>query len=59
MQGMKAPEEDVVAELARIHAGLTRTIARLRDVNARFATNGSAGSDSVEDDPGAATAAAA
>lgn len=37
MQLSDVEKDDVVAELARIHAGLTRTIAQLRDVHARYA----------------------
>jgi len=36
MQLSDVEKDDVVAELARIHAGLTRTIAQLRDVHARY-----------------------
>lgn len=36
MQLLDVEKDDVVAELARIHAGLTRTIAQLRDVHARY-----------------------
>jgi hypothetical protein len=54
MNRAETPSEDVIAELARIHAGLTRTIARLRDVNAKFAASNDAAQDEESSEAAAA-----